>query len=63
LIPTRYPDTPLAPGDQLALARRTEWREPSPGVFVGLGQRLLTTDIGDFALMDVRSVVLDQPGD
>jgi type VI secretion system protein ImpE len=63
LIPTRYPDTPLAPGDLLALARRTEWREPSPGVFVGLGQRLLTTDIGDFALMDVRSVVLDQPGD
>jgi len=63
LIPTRYPDTPLAPGDLLALARRTEWREPSPGVFVGLGQRLLTTDIADFALMDVRSVVLDQPGD
>jgi type VI secretion system protein ImpE len=60
LIPTRYPDTDLAAGDLLALARRTEWRERSPGEFVGLGQRLLTTDVGDHALMDVRSVVLDQ---
>ncbi|MCU0940355.1 MAG: tetratricopeptide repeat protein [Burkholderiaceae bacterium] len=61
LIPTRYSDTDLAAGDLLALARRTEWRERLPGVFVGLGQRLLTTDVGDHALMDLRSVVLDQP--
>jgi type VI secretion system protein ImpE len=56
LIPTRYPDTELAAGDLLALARRTDWREPRPGVFVGLGQRLLATDQSDFALMDIRSI-------
>ena len=59
LIPTRYPDTDLAAGDMLALSRRTDWRETDPGVFVGLGQRLIATDSGEFALMDIRSVVLD----
>ena len=59
LIPTRYPDTDLAAGDMLALSRRTDWRETDPGVFVGLGQRQIATDSGEFALMDVRSVVLE----
>ena len=59
LIPTRYPDTVLATGDLLALARSTDWRPTTPGVFVGLGQRLLTTDVAEFGLMDLRSVVLD----
>lgn len=58
LIPTRYPDTDLAAGDALALARRTEWRESAPGVFTGLGQRLLTTDSAEYALMDLRSIVI-----
>jgi len=59
LIPTRYPDTDLARGDALALARRTEWREAEPGVYIGLGQRLLATDLAEFGLMDLRGVVLD----
>lgn len=62
LIPTRYPDTELAAGDALALARRTEWREAAPGVYTGLGQRLLTTDQADIGLMDLRTVVLAQAG-
>jgi type VI secretion system protein ImpE len=60
LIPTRYPDTDLAAGDMLTLSRRTDWRESAPGVSVGLGQRLIATDAGEYALMDIRSVVLDQ---
>ncbi len=63
LIPTRYPDTDLTAGDMLALSRRTDWREKEPGVFVGLGQRLIATDAGEFALMDIRSVVLEPAGD
>jgi type VI secretion system protein ImpE len=58
LIPTRYPDTDLAAGDALALARRTDWRQTRPDVHVGLGQRLITTDSGEFGLMDLRSVTL-----
>lgn len=59
LIPTRYPDTDLAAGDGLALARRTDWREALPGVFAGLGQRLFVTDTTEVGLMDVRTVTLD----
>ena len=59
LLPTRYPDTDLAAGDLLALSRRTDWRESTPGVFTGLGQRLITTDTAEFGLMDLRSVLLD----
>jgi type VI secretion system protein ImpE len=57
LIPTRYPQTDLAAGDALTLARRTEWLEATPGSFVGRGQRLLSTDADDYALMDLRSIV------
>ncbi|MBA4177836.1 MAG: virulence protein SciE type [Leptothrix sp. (in: Bacteria)] len=59
LIPTRYPETDLAAGDALALSRLTDWRESSPGVFTGLGQRLIVTDVAETGLMDVRSVTLD----
>lgn len=58
LIPTRYPDTVLGGDDLLALGRLTDWQESSPGVFVGLGQRLITTDTAEYGLMDLRSVVL-----
>lgn len=63
LVPTRYPDTDLAAGDALALARRTDWTARTPGDFIGLGQRLLATDGGDIALMDLRSVVFDPAPD
>jgi len=56
LIPTRYPDTELALGDATALARRTEWRERPHGLWVGLGQRLITTSANEKALMDIRSI-------
>ena len=59
LIPTRYPATDLAAGDLLALSRRTDWVERSPGEFIGLGQRQITTDAQEFGLMDLRSVVLE----
>ena len=62
LIPTRYPDTDLAAGNLLSLSRGTDWRETAPGVFCGLGQRLITTDSAEFGLMDLRSVVLDPAG-
>jgi type VI secretion system protein ImpE len=60
LIPTRYPDTDLAVGDGLSLARRTEWRDAGGEVFLGLGQRLFVTDQAEIGLMDVRSVLIDE---
>lgn len=61
LIPTRYAGTDLGQ-PQLALARVTEWESLKDGVYTGVGQRLLTTDAGDFALMDTRSITFN-PGD
>jgi len=56
LIPTRYPGTDVSGDGALQLGRRTEWAEPLPGLFTGLGQRLFTTDDGDVALHDLRCV-------
>ena len=58
LIPTRYPGSSKA-DPAMMLARATDWRDAGSDTFVGLGQRLLTTDQGDFALMDLRSLKMD----
>ncbi|MEF7614144.1 type VI secretion system accessory protein TagJ [Aquincola sp. MAHUQ-54] len=54
-VPTRYAGTDLSDG-LLALARRTDWQEPRPGVYVGAGQRMFATDAGDLPLMDTRAI-------
>lgn len=59
LIPTRYAGTELQDDGLLRLARKTDWLETQPGVFCGSGQRVLATDTGDYALMDVRCIMLD----
>jgi type VI secretion system protein ImpE len=58
LVPTRYPGSELSEDGLLNLARKTEWLEPLPEFYTGLGQRVFTTDAGDFSLMDVRSIEL-----
>lgn len=57
LIPTRYNHTLATGDDQLLLSCRTEWVEQGSGH--GLGQRMLATDAGDYALMDVRLIEFD----
>lgn len=63
LIPTRYPGSETSPDDQIRLARKTEWQALAPDVYAGLGQRMLTTDAGDYALMDIRRIDFDAPAD
>lgn len=57
VIPTRYPGSEVQSDPLLRLARKTEWVERPSGVFCGLGQRVLASDVGDFSLMDVREIV------
>ncbi|MDD1607992.1 MAG: type VI secretion system protein ImpE [Methylococcaceae bacterium NSP1-2] len=57
LIPTRYPDSENQPDSALKLARKTEWQEPDEGLFIGMGQRLLSSNNNDYALMDVREII------
>ena len=59
LIPTRYPGTERETDDALRLARATDWREQPGGAWHGVGQRMLTTDQAEIALLDVRVVSFD----
>lgn len=59
LIPTRYPGSEASSDDQIRLSRKTDWEDAGGGLYVGLGQRTLTTDVEDYALMDVRKIVLN----
>jgi type VI secretion system protein ImpE len=62
IIPTRYPGSEAADDPRLRLARQTIWNEAASDVYVGLGQRILATDAGEHALMDVRTIVIgDSP--
>lgn len=58
-VPTRYVGTTASGDSELLLARKTDWHSPIADVYFGLGQRMLTTDAGDYPLMDVRSIDFD----
>lgn len=61
LLPTRYAGT--APGGSHAerLSHETNWTDAGAENFVGTGQRLLATDAGDTALMDLRKLEISHP--
>lgn len=56
LIPTRYPDSETATDSALRLARKTDWIELNEATFIGLGQRLFSTNENEYALMDSREI-------
>jgi type VI secretion system protein ImpE len=57
-VPTRYPDSEgAAAGYQLA--RRTDWQEPHPGHFVGLGQRVFVAEELELPILDLRVLELE----
>lgn len=57
-IPVRYPGTEESGDDALRLSRKTIWNEVSPECFLGLGQRVLTTDSGESSLLECREIEL-----
>ncbi len=62
LIPVRYPESANRK-DALALARRTEWDEPEPSIFIGYGQRMLASNTKSYPLLDVRLVEFYSDGE
>ncbi len=58
LIPTRYPRSFEHGDDLLALSKKTVWEQRGESTYLGLGQRMVITDQGDFSLMDVRTIEL-----
>jgi type VI secretion system protein ImpE len=61
LIPTRYPGSELEADPNVRLGRRTNWNELGADYFVGVGQRMLATDAGEYPLMEVRDVIFETP--
>jgi type VI secretion system protein ImpE len=61
LLPTRYAGSESSPDPQIRLGRKTDWSETGPNLFVGIGQRMLATDAGEYALMEIRKIVFDEP--
>ena len=56
LIPTRYAGTAGVADSGLRLARRTDWVDKTAETYVGLGQRILATDVEEIPLLEVRSI-------
>jgi type VI secretion system protein ImpE len=59
VIPTRYPGSERAEDEAIRLARKTVWEEAGQDLYLGLGQRMLTTDGGEYPLMQVREIRLN----
>jgi type VI secretion system protein ImpE len=59
LIPTRYPETTgktLANADELQQSRATHWIEHAPDMWLGLGQRVWMSDVGEHPILDTRLI-------
>jgi type VI secretion system protein ImpE len=61
-VPSRYPGTAASSDGALKLARRTDWTQPVPDFYVGLGQRMLATDSSDHALFEIRRIQFEPAG-
>jgi type VI secretion system protein ImpE len=63
LIPTRYAGSETSLDGRIRLARKTEWLERDADTCLGLGQRMLATDAGEYPLMEIRMIALDTVGE
>ena len=61
MLPVRYPGSEASHDEQLAMARRTEWRQAAPASdqWFGLGQRVLVTDLGEHDFLAISSIELE----
>lgn len=57
-LPARYPGSARDASDAVRLGRETRWLDTPAGPR-GLGQRMLASDLGDHALLDLRSLRLE----
>lgn len=55
-VPTRYAGSEASDNNQIRLAKTTEWTQVSDDTYRGLGLRLLTTDVDEFALTQIARI-------
>lgn len=64
MIPSRYPGSQSSEDPQILLSRKTEWTPLGAAGserYAGLGQRLLTSNLGDHSLLNTRLIELEPP--
>lgn len=61
IIPTRYPGSELSDDNAIRMARKTDWIERDGGIYIGLGQRMFTTDQGEYPILEIRSLEWGEP--
>lgn len=62
MIPSRYPGSQASEDHQIQLSRKTEWTPlgaQGSERYAGLGQRLLSSNLGDHSLLNIRLIELD----
>ena len=59
LIPARYPQSEAAEDAGIQLGRRTEWLQRPGDGYLGLGQRMLVTDQGEYPLLATRQITFE----
>jgi type VI secretion system protein ImpE len=58
-LPARYPGSERVEDDEVRLSRKTEWRDLGADTHVGMGQRMLATDVGETAILEARVIELN----
>jgi type VI secretion system protein ImpE len=59
LIPSRYPGSEKVEDNSLRMSRKTDWRDVGNNFFIGMGQRMLVTDQGEYPILDIREVIIN----
>lgn len=61
LVPVRYPSSLEALDDAAVLGRRTDWQAlAGEDQYAGVGQRILTSEAGDYSLLDIRTIEFEE---
>jgi type VI secretion system protein ImpE len=63
LIPVRYPGSEKSEDNLIRMGRKTDWKDIGNDFYLGTGQRMLTSDQGDFSLLETRQIILNHPTD
>ena len=56
LVPARYPGSQGSADGAIQLGRKTEWQEREPGVWIGSGQRMFSTDSTELAMLGLQRI-------
>ena len=63
LMPTRYPDSEYSDDSKIKLSRLTTWQQQTEDSYVGLGQRIFTTDADEYPLLETRRITFHGDAD